>query len=85
MSDSCITLLAMRLTGTESIHDDLWSTAVYDHASHQYTVTYRTDVEDGYTAAVWQSIPVEDLTVVDNYFDVDLDREVVILQRTVDA
>lgn len=75
----------MYLTGTESIHDDLWSTAVYDHASHQYTVTYRTDVENGFVAEVWKKLPMESLVIINQYFDVDLDREVVIMERQASA
>lgn len=72
--------LSMFLTGTETIYDDLWSSAVYALKQDQYTVTYRTDVDEKLVQNVWRYLPMERLLIVDQYFDRDLDREVVILE-----
>lgn len=81
MSAGWYTVLCMYLTGTETIYDDLWSTATYHRTSGQYTVSYRTDVDERLVDNVWNHLPVEKLLVVDQYFDKELDREVVILER----
>lgn len=75
----------MHLTDTEIVYDDLWSTAIYSHSAGQYTVTYRVDVEEGFVTNVWQHLPMKSLEVTDQYFDIDLDREVIILQRQTNA
>lgn len=75
----------MFLTGTETIYDDLWSSAVYATQEDQYTVTYRTDVDEKFVQNVWRHLPMDRLLIVDQYFDIDLDREVVILEGTSDA
>ena len=71
----------MHLTGTQVVYDDLWSTATYHSTSAQYTVSYRTDVDERLVGNVWNHLPVDKLLIVDQYFDKELDREVVILER----
>lgn len=81
MSARWYTVLRMHLTGTEMVYDDLWSTAVFSHPQGQYTVTYRTDVADALVGNVWKHVPMDELLIIDQYYDKDLDREVVILER----
>lgn len=75
----------MLLTGTEEIFNDLWSTVIYDHASGQYTVTYATEVDESLIAEAWNHLPMKSLVVVEQYFDTDLNREVLILEREANA
>ena len=75
----------MHLTGTEIVYDDLWSTAVFKRDIDQYTVTYRTDVDESLVGNVWNFLPIEELIVLEQYFDKDLNREVIVLGKDSDG
>lgn len=70
---------------TEVVHDDLWSTVLYQRKLRQYVVAFDPDAEPGKTRYSFNLIKAHEMQLVDHYFDTDLNREIHVYQENADA